>query len=177
VWNLENGQSLFTLEQSQGGVLSLTFSHDRGLIAGCKGDIVHVWNAHNGRLLQQVATAAQRNIWSVVFSPKSRVLFAGSLQGTCYLIDADRGEILGWFQAHGDDMTSIAISSDGRRLATTGDGNATTIWDTATKRALLTMRDHVKHVRCVAFSPDGHTVASAGHDGLVILRTAYTWNE
>jgi WD40 repeat protein len=60
-------------------------------------------------------------------------------------------------------------------LATAGENTLIKVWDTASWSELLTIQDHTKMVRSLAFSPDGRTLASVGQDGRVIVRNAYAW--
>jgi WD40 repeat protein len=65
----------------------------------------------------------------------------------------------------------IALSRDGRMLAI-GNGSGIQLWDTRTRRRLgKALSAYKEPVRCLAFSPDGRTLASGNTDGTVI-----TWN-
>ena len=39
------------------------------------------------------------------------------------------------------------------------------VWDAVTGQEILTFKGHTDEVYCVAFSPDGRRLASAGFDG------------
>ena len=43
------------------------------------------------------------------------------------------------------------------------------VWDPVTGQELLCLSGHEKRVNAVAFSPDGHTLASADHTGAIRL--------
>jgi uncharacterized protein with WD repeat len=66
-------------------------------------------------------------------------------------------------------VTSVAISPDGKQLATGSADNSVQVWDLPTGRAIMRFQGHNKGVECVAFSPDGKVLASGGQDNAVRL--------
>jgi WD40 repeat protein len=72
---------------------------------------------------------------------------------------------------HTHEVTCIAFSPKGRRIATTSHDRTVKIWDSETGLEMLTLRGHTAGVLCVAFSPDGHRLVSGGIDG-----TARVWD-
>ncbi len=85
-----------------------------------------------------------------------------------------------WHQCHADRLTlrghagqvsSLAFSPDGKRVASGGAGGVIKLWDPATGREVLTLRGHTGIVRKLAFRPDGRRLASASGD-----QTARVWN-
>ena len=65
----------------------------------------------------------------------------------------------------------MALSSDGKFLASTGDWNNNTIhlWDVVSGKLLRTLEGHSKRVISLAFSPDGQRLASASYDNTIKL--------
>jgi WD40 repeat protein len=63
-------------------------------------------------------------------------------------------------------VRAVAFSPNGRSLAVAGDG-AIRLWDVASGSVLHTLSGDPQSVQSVAFSPDGHILASGGLDGLV----------
>ena len=70
---------------------------------------------------------------------------------------------------HSEKVLCMAMSPDGRLLATGSSDNSVLLWDTATGQQLRTLLAHVGEVRCVDFSPDGQRLLSGGHDGMAVL--------
>ncbi len=67
-------------------------------------------------------------------------------------------------------VRSVAISPDGRLIASGSRDNTIWLWDVSTRRAVGSpLTGHTDRVNSVTFSPDGKTVASASADGTVRL--------
>ncbi|MBF2016527.1 MAG: hypothetical protein IGS23_15260 [Rivularia sp. T60_A2020_040] len=73
------------------------------------------------------------------------------------------------FAATFKNIYSLALSPDGKLLATGDMDGQIHLWQMADGKNLLTFKGHEGVVWTVAFSPDGQTLASGGHDGLIKL--------
>ncbi len=76
---------------------------------------------------------------------------------------------------HRGPVWAVAVSPDGRRLASASEDGQVRFWDSATGELLLAAVDHKGPVYCVAFSPDGKRWASGGADGTVRLGGVSGW--
>jgi WD40 repeat protein len=78
---------------------------------------------------------------------------------------------------HEGPVFSAAFSSDGNRIASSGQEGIIRIWDAATGQLQRKIPAHEDVVYSVAFSPDGQCVASGSVDGTVKLWDAATGRE
>ncbi|MFC1603641.1 protein kinase [Planctomycetota bacterium] len=62
---------------------------------------------------------------------------------------------------------TIAVSLDGKRIASGSQDNTIKVWSAITGVELMTLRGHDARVSTVAFSPDGTRIASAAYNGTI----------
>src|SRR5689334_18886605 len=61
---------------------------------------------------------------------------------------------------HRDCVTAVALSPDGKLLASAGDDKTLRLWDVETGLELRRLPELLDRVTCLRFSPDGRTLAS-----------------
>src|SRR5262245_12636606 len=67
---------------------------------------------------------------------------------------------------HLGQVYAVAISPDGKTIASGGNDNTLRLWETATGKELLAVPSPKTGVRCVAFSRDGKLVATGGYQAV-----------
>jgi WD40 repeat protein len=117
----------------------------------------------------------------VVFSPDGkRLVSAGggwNKPGEVKLWDATTGQVVLTLTGHTGSVNRVAFSPDGKRLASAGEPvlldaqgkrlpGEVKVWDIGSGQEVLSLKAHTGSVNCLAFSPDGKRLASAGgsHD-------------
>src|SRR5690606_26670836 len=80
------------------------------------------------------------------------------------LANAATGAIEKSWPAHGDTIFGVAISADGKLLATAGGDRLVKVWDLATQELKATLEGHVAQVLTVAFDSTGVQLLSGGAD-------------
>jgi WD40 repeat protein len=67
-------------------------------------------------------------------------------------------------RGHTSNVYDVAISPDGKTLASASCDRTVKLWDVATGKELATLKGHAVDVWCVGFSPDGKLLASGDGD-------------
>src|SRR6266511_552213 len=86
-----------------------------------------------------------------------------------YLKNLCRGDEAHTFRGHTQAVRCVAISPDGKLLASGSDDQTIQLWDLASKTNVATLKGHTAAVNAVAFSPDGTRLASGSSDRTVKL--------
>lgn len=109
-------------------------------------------------------------VWSAMVAPDGRhLLTLGGNDAQLWQLDSRKSVVR--YSPHGA-VASVAISPDGRLLATGSWDHSAKIWDVATGRALRKLEGgHSGYINSVEFSSDGRQLLTASDDG-----TARLWD-
>ncbi|MEU3297503.1 hypothetical protein ABZ722_34905 [Streptomyces longwoodensis] len=123
---------------------------------------------------------------ALTFSPNGQTLATASDDRTVRLWDPATGRTRRILAGHHDGIDSVAFSPDGSLLATASDDRTVRLWDVATGRSVRRWHTagrgpgergsngHPDSMASVAFSPDGHTLATTSDGRTVSLREVAT---
>ncbi len=167
LWDMAAGKALHPLQGHRKGVKSMAFAPDGKTLAAACGDfgVLHFWEVITGKELFLPA-AIQDYVYAVAYSPDGRLLAVGTgnRDGTLWLLDPAKGKVIRKWTAPEQAITSIALSADGKIMASKYQ-TQTTLWDTATGSELRRFKaTGYSTDNDVALSPDGKTVAEADQD-------------
>ncbi len=191
IWDASSGEERPRLTGHPNPVMSLTFSHDGKALASASGTYgapvgeVRLWDFDSSRLVGTL-TEADQAIVTVAFSLDDKTVATGGtiwrpdkvVGGMVSLWDVATGKkrlVLPVFPSY---VHAVAFAPKHAMLATASvgrDGGAqVALWDTTTGKLLRTLPSPrnvqaVTAVKCMAFSPDGRTLAAGGASGVLRL--------
>lgn len=162
-----------TLGGLDGPGFAVAVSDESGRVAAaCEGAAVHVWNKdalfgiRGGDSTAQVLRGHGAPVTALAWDGGPVLASAGG--GQILLWSMDDGRVLHVLPADRP-VRALAMSPDGRTLASGGDDPAVRLWDVRTGKATASLSGHTDWVQCLAFSPDGKHLASGGYDGAARL--------
>lgn len=105
------------------------------------------------------------SVESIVFAGNDRILVSGSPDHTIRTWHPDTGRQLSQYDAHDEGVGKLAITADGRTLASSsGREPIIRLWDAATRRELCRIDGRGHGPTGLAFAPDGRTLAASYMD-------------
>lgn len=166
------------------GISALAFTADgKWLIGGGADKTVRIWEVATGELLKALR-GHTGPIHQMAPSHDGKWLATASADRTMHLWDMASGKRVRVF--HGNPpVNAVALSTDGKRLATAGGfgagqarvGHTAQVWDLTTGRQVSIFKGHHDVVSSVVFSRDGKMLATASHDESARLWDASTGKE
>lgn len=178
LWDVATGDERQSFTGVTGGAGQVAFSRDGRLLAasvmGDTTDNAKVWDLTTGQLKHTLKgrndPGARGFLRGVAFSPTESFL-ATCATSTIFLWDPATAQKFGelTFNVPDHEVTGMAFSPDGRRLASCYFHDVLKLWDVAARKEIRTLRGHGDSLSGVAWSPDGKLLASAGADGTVRL--------
>ncbi|KAK3818742.1 MAG: WD40-repeat-containing domain protein [Benniella sp.] len=107
---------------------------------------------------------------SIVYSPKGNELAACNQHENAVMVwSIETGDRLKDLSGHLSQITSIAYSPQGDRIASASIDTTVKLWDVKEGVCLHTFTGHTSIVNCVVYSPSGSQVASSSRDRTVRL--------
>jgi WD40 repeat protein/serine/threonine protein kinase len=171
IWDVNTWEELsgFTLGSP------LAFSRDGRYLAGVSQHFtIEIREATNGRRIHPLA-GHEWNIFDLAFdpNPEDPRLFSASADRTIRIWDVRTGLQVGEaLRGHTSGVRCLALSRDGRYLATGSMDRSVKIWDAKTGQLLQDLPDPTGGVQSVAFHPNNaRMLAWAGNDSTVKIVT------
>ncbi|KZV92983.1 WD40 repeat-like protein [Exidia glandulosa HHB12029] len=171
IWDANTGVQLREMVGHTSYVMCVAFSEDgTRLVSGSCDATVRIWDVASGECIGEPLTGHTNWVTAACFSRDDKRIFSLSDDCTIRIWDAETRELIVEPLQMGSWVVCMALSPDGKRLASGSVGGKIALRDVQTGAAIPTpFRDHEAGVYSVAFSPDGCMIASASRDKTIAL--------
>jgi RNA polymerase sigma factor (sigma-70 family) len=137
-----------------GKVLASLGYHDR---------TIRLWDVARGKELRQFRGTQATPGGGIAPAPDGKTIVqGGEVPPSLVLWDAATGKAVDRFGGYGAQVTALALSPDGRTLATAAGGDGVRLWDVATGKEVRRFADPNRWIGLLVFSPDGRTLGGGG---------------
>lgn len=146
------------------------------VFAGAQDNSIQRWHIDSG---EKASLAGHRSwISHLVFPNAGPLLVSTAYEGKLTWWDASSTEphTARTVNAHKGFLRAIAVSPDGKLLATAGDDRIVRIWSTADGTLVKELAGHENHVYGLGFHPEGKHLVSGDLMGVVKQWEVGTWN-
>ena len=147
-------------------VTHVHFSENNSLLASSGQDkTIHVWDAKTG-MLKHTLDGHQKGVYAIKFIQNDRIVSASD-DNTLKIWDLKTGTATMTFSDHSKPIRGLAVSPDGKLIASGGGDSKIIIRDASTGEITNQFVAHDDWVRSLDFSPNGQALASGGDDKVV----------
>ena len=181
VWGYRNRRFKFDMKGHTSQITSIALGKDlKNFITGSDDQSLRFWNFEN-RNQQFELGKHNSKITAIALNSEETLVIVGYEDSTIKLWDVPTEDekntenntnfknklYSGELKGHRAKVTSVALSKDGKLIASGSDDTSVKIWHLSSKREECTLISHTKKVNSVAFTNDGKSVISASDDNTV----------
>lgn len=158
------------LADSGSGVTAMTWTADSTRLAvAVHGRAIAIVDVRRGTSKLIARDAFANDITSLAFSPNGRWVVGGTKYGRVRLWDATTGALSHRHTGHIGTAWDVAISDDGKTIASAGDERAL-LWTPESSTVATEYGDHEHWVHVVTLAADGSQLASCSDYGDINVR-------
>jgi Tol biopolymer transport system component len=162
-----------TIGTHSGGIASVHFSPDgKKLVTGGGDRMIRLWDVSKGKKVREWKGPTSFTC-AVRFSRDGKTIAAAGYEtgsgNPIYRFDVATGKELPKLAGHPTGgVRRLLFTPDGKQLISGGFDGSVRVWDLATAKQVRLIQVESGTVYSIGLSPDGKTLATAGHDGLCL---------
>ena len=175
LWDVATGAKVRSFEGQGGTVLALAFSSDgKRLASGSTDKTARVWDVTSGKELRRISRQ-RLPVYKLAFAPGDAELTVWGGEQLIHFWDLATGKRTRRFEGHQTYIESMALSPDGRLIASGSSGDVR-LWDPATGKEAHRLTDLNGNIGSVAFSAC-QVLATGSYGGMIRLWDPATGKE
>jgi WD40 repeat protein len=166
VWDTATREPVMLLNGHSDQVVALSFSPDGNTLASAdSADVLFLWEPLTGQLKKKIHDL-EGEIRCLAFSSDGRSVASGGADWFIDIHDLDESDAPSDRDTSWLPGSSVALSPDGARLASTCMGSDLQVWTTADGTSAPALEGGAEQL-FAAYSPDGRWLASGGADKII----------
>jgi WD40 repeat protein len=169
IWDVESGRLMRELRGQVGSVVAFSPAGDMLAAGGYYHQQIRLFSAKTGEIIRELS----QNGRSLAFSADGKRLVSGGKDGIVHVWNPVTGELLRELKGHTGALFAVAISADGKLIASGGGGDSTTpqanevrLWNAESGEEIARLEEDEGNLQGLkgwiyhlAFSRDGKTLA------------------
>lgn len=170
-FDIHTGNLIADWDSGQHEVNSVAFHPYENRLASAGDDgTVCVWDISSQERLHTIQVYDGVPAYGVAYSPDGKVVYACGQPNDIAILDIDREQVIDRLTGlHERSVEAIAVSSDGRLLASASSDHVLGLWNVETCQLLSNREEHPRRMSCVQFFPDGRHFVTGGIGGQVTI--------
>jgi WD40 repeat protein len=177
LWDAATGKELRLLKGHNGPIFDVAFDPSGRLLASASGDrTVKLWDVATGERLDTFSQPT-KDQYAVVFSPDGQHVIAGGVDSRIRVWrispSAKEGtnDLVESLFAHDGPIVRLAVSRDGRWIASSSEDRTIKIWDAVRFTQVEKLADQSDWTTALAIAPDNRTLVAGRMDGSLSIQS------